>query len=206
MKTFKFVPQLTHHGVMQVRTEGEIENEPILYQADFGFALEHGGPITREFLTWLPKMTDVIIDTRVHMLMQSWTPAIPGFHLDHVPRTLPGAQPDLSQNTAQEHYMAIVGAGISSPEFVIEPITLQIDETKPIYQQCNEQINKMNVDKMKIADNNIWKFSSQDFHRATPAIKDGWRFLIRASFNTGVAPKNKIRKQTQVYMDPNRGW
>lgn len=206
MKTFKFTPTLTHHAVMSPRSPLEIENEPILFQCSFEFAMEYGGVITKEFLQRMPETKNVIIDTRSHMLMKTWCPAIPGYHTDHVPRSLPNAQPDLTQTAHQTHYMAVIGDSVSSPEFVTQPITLQIDETKPIYRQCNEQINALNPDRMFVMDNNIWKFSSTDFHRATPAIKDGWRFFVRSSYHTGIDPKNKIRKQVQVYMDFNRSW
>lgn len=200
MKIFKFIPQLTHHDVMRPRSQEEIENEPILFQSSFDFAMENGGNITREFLIKLPDTENVLIDSRVHMLMPGWYPAIPGWHLDYVPRSLPNAQPDLAQTDHQIHYMCIIGNGISNPEFICQPIELIIDENKPIYSQCNEQITQIKPDTIEIADNNIWKFSSKDFHQAVPAKKDGWRFFIRASYNTGKIPVNKIRKQCQVYL------
>ncbi len=206
VKKYTFIPQLTHHSVMIPRTPQEIENEPILFQSSFEFAMENGGPITREFLQTLPSDQNVIIDSRVHLLQPTWCPAILGYHLDHIPRSLPNAQPDLTQTVKQDHYMAVIGNGISSPEFVTQEITLEIDETKPIYPQCDAQINALNPDRMQVMDNNVWRFGPQSFHRATPAIKEGWRFFVRASFNTDVVPKNKIRKQVQVYLPNTRTW
>ncbi len=206
VKKYTFVPKLSHHAVMMPRTPEEIENEPILFQSSFEFAMKNGGPITREFLQTLPSDQNVIIDSRVHLLQPTWCPAIPGYHLDHVPRCLANAQPDLAQTLKQDHYMAVIGNSISSPEFVTQEITLEIDETKPIYPQCDVQITALNPDRMQVMDNNVWRFNSQSFHRAVPAVKDGWRYFVRASYNTDIVPKNKIRKQVQVYLSNTRTW
>lgn len=205
---YKFINQLTHHEGMIGRTDMEIENEPILYQASYEHAMQYGGPLTKEFLSKLPETKNCIVDTRVHMLMQSWYPAIPGFHLDHIPRTMPFAQPNLARINNQIHYMTTVGDS-SIPEFVVQPIELTInysDKDKTVYGQCNQQLELLQPKLFRVTPNNIWKFTSQDFHRCTMAEKSGWRYFARASYNTGVVPKNKVRRQCQVYLDLKRGW
>lgn len=206
MSKYKFKNNLFHHDVLQQRTENEIENEPILFQCSYKFAMEYGGPITKEFLSKIPD-GNCLVDVRVHMLMRGWTPCIPGYHLDFVPRVLENAQPDLNQTTHQQHYMGIVG-NCSNPEFIIQPVELEIDETKQIYPQCNIQLeNNPDLKRMTLSPNNIWRFTSQDFHRGLPAFKDGWRYFVRASYNIGKTPVNKIRKQVQVYLPFGfKGW
>jgi len=191
---------LTHHGILKPRTEEEIKREPILYQCSYDHALRYGGPITKEVLTQLPH-GDCLVDTRVHMLMPGWYPAIIGFHLDFVPRELPNSQPNLEKTHNQIHYMATIGDS-SIPEFVIEPLEVSIDESGKtnVYTQLNEHVEKINPRLMKATPNNIWKFSSHDVHRATAATKAGWRYFIRVSYNTGVEPKNTKRTQVQVYL------
>src|ERR1700749_4013133 len=66
-----------------------LKNEPMFFNSDLNFAYEAGGPATRSFIDALPdgwKAEPAVIDTRVHMLMPGWFPAIPGFHHDDVPR------------------------------------------------------------------------------------------------------------------------
>lgn len=45
---------LSRTELMQSRTEMEIRDEPMLFRSDPDFALDKGGPITREFLSKLP--------------------------------------------------------------------------------------------------------------------------------------------------------
>ena len=71
-------------------SDDEVKNEPMLFSCNFEYALILGGPLTARFLAALPPeflmAKDLIIDSRVHMLMPGWFPCIPGYHHDDVPR------------------------------------------------------------------------------------------------------------------------
>jgi hypothetical protein len=67
----------------------DIKNEPMFFNCDLDFAWDNGGNITRSFISNLPydwQDEGIVFDSRVHMLMPGWYPAIPGFHHDDVPR------------------------------------------------------------------------------------------------------------------------
>ncbi len=56
-------------------------------------------------------------------------------------------------------------------------------------------------------ENQIIFFNDRTWHQGTKANKSGWRLFIRATRNTGIKPKNEIRKQVQVYLEaPMEGW
>lgn len=66
-----------------------IEASLNLRQASLEDAARYGGAITREALGAMNLRGDrkyVIVDTKIHLLMPGWVPAIPGWHTDGVPR------------------------------------------------------------------------------------------------------------------------
>lgn len=90
MKTFEFDSQIQFIGEMNHYTDEQIKNEPMLFNCDFKHAYDLGGPITGEFLDHIADhlpTEDIVVDSRVHMLMPGWFPCIPGFHHDDVPRS-----------------------------------------------------------------------------------------------------------------------
>src|SRR5690348_15718886 len=88
-----------------------IKSEPMLFSSSVEFAVLNGGPITKEFVSKLPKdWSDCIIDSRVHMLMPTWYPCIPGWHHDDVPRSREDGQPNYKNpEYHSEHIAAVVG-------------------------------------------------------------------------------------------------
>ncbi len=202
MKTFKFSSNLTHHHVMAPRSQLEIENESTLFQCDYDFAKYYGGVIIKEFLNKIPQMDGMLLDSKVHFLEKGWAPARFGFHTDFVARNEFG-EPNFENANEQVHYMTIIGEN-SSPEFVIQPLEIEFDEQKKesFYHQANNQIEAINPKLMALTPYNIFKFTSNDFHRVSFATKPGFRLMIRASFNTGRKAKNRNRKQVQVFL-PN---
>jgi hypothetical protein len=199
-------------------SERDVKNEPMLFSADLNFAEKNGGPLTREFIKHLPTnngYVDYIIDSRVHMLMQGWYPCIPGWHLDDVPRTRLDGQPDhVHPAYKAENIMTIIGDA-SITEFIDGPIELEDIGFKEgaVYGKWNAEINRMLKEKdckisvKQVPEKSVLHFGYGAFHRGVPATKTGWRFFIRANFNTAREIKNEIRKQTQVYLPtPEAGW
>lgn len=213
MSKFLFEPTWKRIGQMVPRTQDQIKKEPMLFSADFDYAYEHGGPITKEFLYQLRKgNNNWVIDSRVHMLMPGWYPCIPGWHHDDIPRTRTDGQPQYKEMTYHsDHVMAVVGDA-SLTEFLDEPINLsEVKLGKIIYKEWNNTINKrIKKEKLKtkqINELDIISFDAFDFHRGMPANKNGWRFFIRASRNTTRPILNETRNQVQIYMgELEAGW
>ncbi len=199
-------------------TQDEIKNEPMLFNSDFFFAWDNSGKITREFLGRLidfDKSWDIrnmVIDSRVHMLMPGWYPCIPGMHHDDIPRSTASGQPNyINPEYKAEHALGLVNGDIAPTEFAIGEIDLEIPTEGIIYKQWHPKVMQAIEDgtmKSYSAESGvILQFDSESFHQGTKAVAGGWRWFIRVSKNTHRKPTNEIRKQVQVYLEhPMEGW
>lgn len=215
-----FNSQVKNRGNFSTKfSKEEISNEPMLYRADFDFALRNGGDTTKEFLYSLPNdwwfAKDVTIDSRVHMLMPGWYPCIPGMHHDDIPRTRSDGQPDYENpGYNAKHLIGLVNAKIAPTEFALGEIDLEIPpEGQLIYRDWHPKIMQAIADgkmaSFKAKSGIMYEFDNYSFHQGTAAVSSGWRWFIRVSKDTDRALncKNEIRKQTQVYMkNPMEGW
>ncbi|AZV00998.1 tail sheath monomer [Escherichia phage vB_EcoM_005] len=181
-------------GFAQDISNDMIKNEPMFFNCDAYFAHKHGGPITRSFIENLPEDwqcgPDIVFDSRVHMLMPGWYPAIPGFHHDDVPRPdipvgqhfITAGQPDYDNpRYHSEHILGLVNAGIESNELT----------------------------KWDAPDRTLLQFDWQTWHTGSRAVSNGWRWFGRVSRNTDRVKKitNEIRVNAQVYLEfPMEGW
>jgi len=197
-------------------TLNEIKNEPMLFNCDLKHALELGGPLTHEFLDNLPgkwlKSKDLVIDSRVHMLMAGWFPCIPGFHHDDVPRERKDGQPNYDNPSYKaEHALALIG-DCCPTEFALGSAEFpEIKEGEKYYKIWHplvvEKIKNGELKSFNTPSNKIIYFDWNTWHQGIRAQKDGWRWFIRASRNTGRKPTNELRRQVQVYLDnPMEGW
>ena len=198
--------------------EEDIRKEPMFYRADAAFAYEHGGPITRRFLTNLPSdwgNIPVTIDSRVHMLMPGWFPCIPGMHHDDIPRTRIDGQPNYEQlDYSADHIMGLVNGEVTPTEFAVGEIDLEIPPVGSlVYREWHpkimQAIDEGVLQSVKAESYKYIQFDNFAFHQGTKAVGSGWRWFIRVSRNTERARdcKNEIRKQVQVYMEnPMEGW
>lgn len=197
-------------------SQEDVRNEPMFHKASPGFALQNGGPITAAFLRVLNDRGVVpkVIDSRVHMLMEGWYPAIPGYHLDDVPRTRPDGQPDHAAPAYKaQHAMMVVGDS-SLTTFAIGDVKGL--EDVPVgggnvygkwHPQVEERVAQNFLFERQVRSGEVVRFSWQSFHKANPATKKGWRLFIRASWDTGREPADEFRTQANVYMtDPFAGW
>src|SRR5688500_599387 len=85
---FNRTPIVTGQIIPIYRQEA-IENTLNLRQVSLEDAARYGGPITRAALGAMNFKGDrknIIVDTKVHLLMDGMIPAIPGWHTDGVPR------------------------------------------------------------------------------------------------------------------------
>lgn len=225
MKEYAFSSQFQLGAKLPDFDLATVKAEPMFFNADVDFAYWHGGPITRAFINALQETGEApqVIDSRVHMLMPGWFPAIPGWHHDDVPRSAPaGGHVPMSQHgqpnydaTAylSRHCLALVGGDVAPTEFAIGDHKLPFIEPErgPVYKHWNDmieaQIEAGDLTRTVAPSNQLVFFDWQSAHRAVPAVKAGWRWFGRASFNTGRKPTNEIRKQVQVYLPtPTEGW
>lgn len=195
-------------------TEAQIKAEPMLFSADMKFASYYGGPITRAFLEALPpdvRTYPMIVDSRVHMLMPGWYPCIPGWHHDDVPRGTDGQPNYNSPEYLAKHAFAIFGdASVTSLASgrVVLPEPPKGSVTYGLWHPLVEaHVKAGSLTEVPTPVNQMIHFDWQTFHKGNPATKAGWRFFIRASWNTKRKPLNEIRTQVQVYMNAeNEGW
>lgn len=196
----------------------DVKNEPMFFNCSPEFAIENGGPITRAFFDALPdfvlKEKKCVFDSRVHMLMPGWYPAIPGYHHDDIERG-PDGQPDYDNMTYESHHiMALVNADVCPTKFalgVCEMPTVPTGEV--IYKHWHDEIVRLLNNKelcWDVAeDKQLTHFSCYTFHTAEKAVKNGWRWFGRLSWDTSRVERitNEIRKQVQVYLEfPTQGW
>jgi hypothetical protein len=184
------------HRIPVAPTRADLEGETLLYQASRTFAKAYGGPVTQEFLRLCP-LDNPIIDVRVHHLQRGQYPAIPGYHLDWIPRKDKGANPDMTRIPDATHYMLIVGID-SLTEFVAQEVTFDLPDEQP-FKHVTDEIAKGDIATWNAPSGSIVKFTSRDWHTATRAEGPEWRLLIRAS-DVARRPANEIRRFAQVYL------
>ena len=149
------------------------------------------------------------------MLMKGWYPCIPGWHHDDVPRTRKDKQPNYNDTSYfAEHAMMLLNSDIAPTEFVSGEFQIpDVKEGNILYKEWDARvehlirINPWLYTKSKVRNNVIYFFDARSLHQGTPATQFGWRFFIRATKNSLVPAKNKIRKNANVYLpEPFAGW
>ncbi|QAY00152.1 hypothetical protein EcWhh1_222 [Escherichia phage EcWhh-1] len=204
----------------------KIKNEPMFFNSSLAFAFDNGGPITRSFIMNLPddwNTDQVVFDSRVHMLMPGWYPAIPGYHHDDVPRPdipvgqhfITAGQPDYDNpRYHSEHILGLVNADVCPTYFATGTAQFsQIPEGELIYRQWHkevlEKIESNELTKWDAPDRTLLQFDWQTWHTGSRAVSNGWRWFGRVSRNTDRVKKitNEIRVNAQVYLEfPMEGW
>lgn len=194
-----------------------VKNEPMFFRSSYAFAHQHGGPITHAFLDAL-MASDVPLnfnlDTRVHMLKPGWFPCIPGWHHDDIPRSRADGQPDYATPAYHaSHCISLVNGDIAPTAFALGQISLPevLPGQGPVYKHWHEAVdqavNDGSLATQLIPSNTLVWFGWQSFHQGTRAVRNGWRWMGRATWNTDVPAANEIRRQVQVYLEnPMEGW
>ena len=212
---YKFNSQVHLGPKVRQFTQDEVKNEPMLFSADFDFAVAHGGPLTWRFIQALNyefrEAPDLIIDSRVHMLMPGFFPCIPGFHHDDVPRTRVDKQPNYdTPEYHSKHAVMLVNGDICPTEFALGECELDYVDGivyKKWHQDVVQLLEDGKIERSSCPSNQVVYFNYETFHQGTKAVAGGWRFFIRASINTDRKPVNEIRRQVQVYLEyPMEGW
>jgi len=203
----------------------EIKKEPMFFNSDLDYAYNNGGKITKSFIDNLPLdwTENSVFDSRVHMLMPGWYPAIPGWHHDDVPRPeiptgqhfITAGQPDYDNTKYKsEHILGLVNADICPTEFATGSCVMpEIPDGELIYRKWHEEVNHLiafdRLNKIKTEDRALYQFDWQTFHSGTKCVTNGWRWFGRVSRNTDRVNSitNEIRVNCQVYLEfPMEGW
>lgn len=226
---FVFTPEIKTVGTIGLKcSEFDIKNEVMIFSGDYKFTRQHCGPLTHMVLdNIVQKVIDhfgfnitnnIVIDTRVNMLMKGQYPSIPGWHCDDVPRnTVTGlttkvGQPNLFLvDPSVQHFMVLLSTGstahgVSGTEFVTSDREYKIDPDN-VWNSLNISVNN-DSDKrtLKVVAGEVIRFNQLSIHRASPATENGWRYFFRLSVTHRV-PRNEIRNQVQIYVDLNdSGW
>lgn len=220
MKTYEFDSKIKKVGRFGANvSDDQIKNETMFFNCDLHFAWKNGGDITRSFIKSLPRdwvNDDVVIDTRVHMLMPNWYPCIAGFHHDDIHRPNNG-QPDYdNMKYKSEHILGIVNAGICPTHFALGKSKFnKVDPASGlnIYQVWHDDVVKKleegELELVQAEDRTLYEFDWQTWHTGTGAVGTGWRWFGRVSRKTDRVDNitNEIRRQVQVYQDNlTEGW
>lgn len=226
-KTYTFDSSFVVGNPLPTFTQGEVKNEPMLFNCSLEAAMSLGGPITRSFIlqTVRDSLNDnfarpAVIDTRVHMLMPGWFPCIPGFHHDDVPRTRSDGQPNYdTPEYRSTHVMALVNGDICPTEFAVGKITLPeipigeglvYKKWHPIVEELirtSELNNTHDVQRMPVPTNKLIYFDDHAIHQGVRAVNGGWRWFGRITYGSDRKPTNETRRQVQVYLEfPMEGW
>lgn len=203
----------------------EVKNEPMLFNNDIEGAWINGRRLTRSFLNKLPEdwfNGQLVIDSRVHMLMPGWYPCIPGWHHDDVPRVRSDGQPEYEAPTDRaEHILMLVNAHLAPTEFALGVAPFDVPPLgKVIYEEWHNEVNlaikTQELIVQSAPDKTLVKFNDRTWHRGVAAVDNGWRFFIRASRyfdkdGNSIPRRNKrtneVRNQVQIYMSAeNAGW
>lgn len=205
--------------------QDEVENTPGLFRASLDDALLYGGDAVRKALSTIELIGDkkfVSVDVKVHMLMPGMIPAIPGWHTDGIPRN-PDGSPSGSMlpycpnmdGLSSPHFHLFVAGDCSPTQFLSQrSIGLEVPDepTNDLYSAINEQVADLTILKREdIPEGVWWGWDWFELHRAQPAIKRGWRMLIRVTESDFLAPEDDLRRvlrtQQQAYLaSESFGW
>ena len=199
-------------------TEEEVKNEPMFFSAQAEYAHSLGGPITRAFVGALTSEVlgiseELVVDTKVAMLMPGWYPCIPGWHHDDVPRSSPDGQPNYDDPEYRPlHAMALVNGEICPTEFAVGDVDFAgVRSGEVIYRSWHKEteaaLRHGELVKKRVPSDRLVYFDDRALHQGVAATGSGWRWFGRASWRTKRPVRNEIRRQVQVYLaSPFDGW
>lgn len=205
-------------------TTEEIKNTPQLWNASLEDALKYGGELTKSAIGAMNLRFDkkhIIVDTKIHMLMPGFYPAIPSWHTDGVPR---GAElkPDgkgspnifaQEKMDASRFHLLVTGDGCLT-DFVTTPTFIDIPEQADtnLYKLVHDEIEKRK-DELEIVTTpscTVVEWDWWNIHRAVKATKHEWRYLIRVTETDHMQPQSDLRQvlrtQIQIYVPESFGW
>lgn len=194
-----------------------------LLNASVEDTLKYGGDIAKAAISLMNFRNDrkyIVIDTKIHMLMPGFIPAIPGWHTDGAPRGKTGSpiakdDPNIElQETMRSprYHLLVTGTGALT-EFVNEQVDVETVNNSKLYQYMTQQINlklEAGLKTFFAPSKHVVEFDWWNIHRGIEAQNHEWRFLIRATETDYIIPETDLRKiirtQQQVYVPKDFGW
>ena len=232
-KPMKQVPVLfnrnpmTPTGKMEQPPENEIKNTFGLWNASLDDAVRYGGEVTRQALQAMNLRHDrknIIVDTKIHMLMKGWSTAIHGWHADGAPRDKfknpqGTGTPDTFAQEGDERYnryhILVTGTGCLT-QYINRPMSIYIPE-QPSYDvysimssYVREQVNLQPNLVSTMPSCTVMEFDWWNIHTGVVATKKEWRYLIRVCESDYYEPRKDLREvirmQSQIYSPADFGW
>ena len=201
-------------GKIGVEDGYRLKDEPMLFSCDYEAAISLGNEATRRFAYEAATAlgtANIIIDTRVHMLMRGWYPCIPGWHHDDVDRGEDG-QPSYPPTNSPRHVMCLLGDDIAPTLFAVgEAEFPQPPAGHGVYEYWHDEVErKIESGSLRLQQAEMGRliyFDWQTWHRGVKASRSGWRWFARASAGSNRQSANEVRRQVQVYLSADtKGW
>lgn len=214
-------------GYMEQPPQSEVKNTFGLWNASYDDAVRYGGEVTRAALQAMNLRHDrknIIVDTKVHMLMPGWSPAIPGWHADGAPRS-PNKDPnglDPPDTFAQEgderynrYHILVTGFGcltqyINCPMYVPLPSEPAYDVYSIMSKYVQKKVDENPAIVSSFASCVAYEFDWWNIHTGIIASRKEWRYLIRVCESDYYEPRTDLREvirmQSQIYSPSDFGW
>lgn len=204
-------------------SEELVKNTASLWNASLDDALKYGGELTRAAIGALDLKFDrkyIIVDTKVHMLMPNFYPAIPNWHTDGVPRGSElkpevKATPNIyAQESMSDTRFHLLVTGTSCLTQFVESLNVEIEvpsePTNDLYKVIGQAVEEQELAHITIPSCTAVEFDWWSIHRGVRAQKHEWRFLIRVAETDHMEPQMDLRKiirtQQQVYVPEQFAW
>lgn len=208
-------------------TNNEVKSTPALWNANLEDALKYGGDLTKAAIGAMDLKFDrkyIIVDTKVHMLVPGFYPAIPGWHTDGVPRgkeLRPDGKgsPDIKaqhEMSDTRYHLLVTGHGCLTKFIDNKNITLDVPnapDTK-LYKMISDQVkfyeDESTLNVVEAPTCTAVEFDWWELHAGQQAKAHEWRYLIRVTETDHFEPQTDLRQvirtQQQVYVPESFGW
>ncbi len=205
----------------------ELKNTFSLWNASYEDAIRYGGAITRDALQAMNIRHDrknIIVDTKIHMLMEGWSPAIPGWHCDGAPRdekknpqgkNAPDVLAQEGDPRYNRYHILVTGTGCLT-QYINRPLTLPTETTPnyDVYSKMSRTVQQMVKEDSSMVSSfpscTVVEFDWWDIHTGVIATKKEWRYLIRVCESDYYEPRRDLREvirmQNQIYSPQDFGW
>jgi len=214
-------------GTIEQPPDLELKNTFSLWNASYEDAIRYGGSITRDALQSMNLHHDrknIIVDTKIHMLMPGWSPAILGWHVDGAPRDenknpqgagLPNTFVQEGDERFNRYHILVTGDGcltqyVNRPLYVPIPSEPSYDVYTHMSKFVHAHVTKHPEDVSTFKSCTSYEFDWWDIHTGVIASKKEWRFLIRVCESDYYEPRKDLREvirmQSQIYSPVDFGW
>lgn len=188
--TFNFDP-LDFGPTLAQPTETDFP-ETCYKTADYAFVYRNTNAYVRAVLDAvgsklaLSKRKRFLVDIKVHDLEQGKFACIPGWHCDSVI--------DPRHETPGEVHHLFVSGGAGLTEFIAEPVTLTLPsglKGRRLLSNMQAQLEGKTPQVVSVPSCQVVTYGRWDFHRATKALYNERRLLVRITETDLISPHNR---------------